>query len=167
MLVDICGQKFGRWTVLGRAQSASRSAYWSCVCECGQERSVQGKSLRRGDSKSCGCLFRELTLQRVGIDSPGWREGRTKSSTGYILVQQPSHPASQQNGYVAEHRLVMETLLARYLLPEETVHHINGFRDDHRPENLELWASRQPKGQRVSDLVAWAEDILRLYGRPN
>jgi site-specific DNA-cytosine methylase len=37
-------------------------------------------------------------------------------------------------------------------------------RDDNRPENLELWASRQPRGQRVTDLVAWAKEILEIYG---
>ncbi len=167
MLIDISGEKFGRWTVLERAQHSSSDAYWRCRCECGKESSVQGKSLRRGDSKSCGCLVRELAIARVGENSPGWRGGRTKSSTGYVLVQRPSHPAAQADGYVPEHRLVMESLLGRYLLAEETVHHINGLRADNRPENLELWASRQPKGQRVSDLVAWAEEILELYGRPN
>ena len=72
----------------------------------------------------------------------------------------PEHPAAHTRGYVAEHRLVMERTIGRYLLPEETVHHVNGIRDDNRPENLELWTSRQPKGQRVADLVAWAEEIL-------
>ena len=164
MLVNLSGQTFGRWTVLDRDGSGShREAYWVCRCACGKEKAVQGKSLRRGDSESCGCLRRELTLKRVGIHSPGWRGGRAKSSTGYMLVQAPSHPAAQVNGYVPEHRLVMETMIGRLLLPEETVHHVNGKRDDNRPENLELWTSRQPKGQRVADLVAWAEEILRLY----
>lgn len=61
-------------------------------------------------------------------------------------------------------RLVMEEMLGRKLLPNETVHHRNGDKLDDRPENLELWASRHPKGQRVSDLVAFAEEILELYG---
>lgn len=108
-------------------------------------------------------MVRELALQRVGEESPGWRGGRTKSSTGYILVQAPQHPAAQATGYVPEHRLVMEEIIGRCLLPEETVHHVNGRRDDNRQENLELWTSRQPRGQRVADLVEWAEEILMLY----
>lgn len=72
--------------------------------------------------------------------------------------------STPEQSNVAEHRLVMETKLGRKLLPGENVHHINGVKHDNRPENLELWVTSQPSGQRPEDLVAWAKQIIELYG---
>lgn len=59
---------------------------------------------------------------------------------------------------VLEHRTVVEAALGRPLRKSEYVHHINGIRHDNRLENLQVWVTPQPKGQRPEDLVGWVID---------
>lgn len=75
---------------------------------------------------------------------------------GYRVVGKPGQ-------LKLEHRVLMEQLLGRPLEPHENIHHRNGVRDDNRPENLELWSTSQPKGQRWQDKAEWAIEILKLY----
>ena len=65
MKYDLLGQRFGRLTAIEEAgKDKHGSILWRCKCDCGNECVVVGYSLRRGDSKSCGCLQRELARQR-------------------------------------------------------------------------------------------------------
>jgi len=61
-LVDITGQRFGRWLVLNRSQNIRNRPHFNCVCDCGTKRVVESRSLTNGKSKSCGCLHSEMTI---------------------------------------------------------------------------------------------------------
>jgi len=82
---------------------------------------------------------------------------------GYKTLFIKDHPNSRSGGLIAEHRLVMSEHLGRALVKGENVHHINGDKMDNRIENLELWNTTQPAGQRPEDKVAYAIQILELY----
>src|SRR3990167_73082 len=71
---------------------------------------------------------------------PRWKGGRRQHfAEGYIEIYMPNHPFKTKEGYVKEHRLVMEKYLNRFLNPQEVVHHMNGKRNDNCIENLMLF----------------------------
>lgn len=55
---DLSGQTFGRLKVL-HSVASDKYTKWSCICECGNELIVLSNNLRRGTTKSCGCLQKE------------------------------------------------------------------------------------------------------------
>jgi hypothetical protein len=104
----------------------------------GRDVQMRGEDVRR--------LLRDLDLpsnmpHHRGESNPAWKGGVIIDKHGYKLIWKPAHPHASASGRVREHRLVMEQVLARYLLPTEVVDHINGDTGDNRPENLRVFAS--------------------------
>ncbi len=52
---DITGQKFGRLTAIRFEKRSERESVWLCQCDCGNTKTTTSTSLRRGDTRSCGC----------------------------------------------------------------------------------------------------------------
>jgi hypothetical protein len=62
---DLTGQRFGRLVVIEQAETNGSKLRWRCQCDCGKIHCVEGTSLRKGGTQSCGCLARELTAARA------------------------------------------------------------------------------------------------------
>lgn len=78
--IDMEGMKFGRLSVVSRAPSIGERAAWFCLCECGQTAHVKGQNLRRGVTRSCGCLLKET------IRTKSLTHGMTRTPTWWTWV---------------------------------------------------------------------------------
>lgn len=129
--------------------------------------SVPGCSQPMHGRQLCRTHLRRLRVlgdpsPEVPVRTPGDEGWLTHGYRGVVVPEQLRHLTGGA-GHVLEHRLVMAVLLGRPLVSGESVHHRNGDRLDNRPENLELWSSRQPAGQRAEDKLAFAYELLALY----
>lgn len=85
--------------------------------------------------KKYGGKYLQKAIEAHRIHGAGHKKLR---DDGYIATYYPDHPDANKDGYVMEHRLVMERFLGRRLEKDEVVHHINEIRTDNRIENLML-----------------------------
>lgn len=124
-----------------------------------------GVSVARGMCRACYSYWKNHGDAHTRFDALKKRQGDRVDDQGYVQVLAPEHPNARKSKRIPKHRLVMSEFLSRPLKANENVHHINGNKSDNRIENLELWVTAQPKGQRPQDLIEYAKRILRTYAR--
>lgn len=83
---DLAGQKYNFLTFIKRVENRGRQVIWLCECDCGNLVEVSSAKVKRGHTKSCGCLLRKSSSERairrnklmVGDKHPKWREDLTE-----------------------------------------------------------------------------------------
>lgn len=91
--IDLTGQKFGRLTVIERAENGKQGhTYWLCKCICGNKTIVRGNHLRKGLIRSCGCL--ESENRKTMSTTHGLTKTRLYNIWGHI-IQRCTNPNSK------------------------------------------------------------------------
>ena len=116
--------------------------------------------------RSCALKHSWATGKKSAEDLPrreksfNWKGGIVKDSAGYILILRPEHPRANKKGYVLEHLLIWEEAHGKPLPKGWIIHHLNGIKDDNRPQNLEALPNKkhyhvlQAKAKRIQELEA-------------
>lgn len=148
-----------------RSKDGLRSKCIDC-CRIGYQELKVSRNNRCPDCNTLISPYRSRcgSCSNFGERSPRWKSGREKDPKGYIvLTGMQKVPGSRKGGQMPEHKYLMQQDLGRPLTSDETVHHKNGIRNDNRLDNLELWSTSQPSGQRVSDKLEWAYEFILKY----
>ena len=73
--LNLLGQKYGRLTVIAPAPRQNNNTAWLCQCDCGNQKIVITRSLRTGNTQSCGCLHKEVVAKNFSKDITNQRFG--------------------------------------------------------------------------------------------
>lgn len=157
---DLTGKRFGRLLILNKVETLkSNTTRYKCQCDCGKITETTRTSLIKGQSKSCGCLAKQLTSIRstkhnIWLKKQKYYIGITNNTKTNFFVDNDDYEFvkkhcwfENKNGYITTRIKDMNKLilLHRYILnfPNNAVDHINRNKKDNRKENLRLVTSSQ------------------------
>lgn len=101
-LIDLTGKTFHRLRVLSIGPLGASHRYWNCICKCGKKKIVLGAHMRRGRTKSCGCISRELATAKFLIHGESQRNNATAEYVAWSAMRRrclsPSDPKFHRYG---------------------------------------------------------------------
>lgn len=137
---EICQHKFQK----GKNAANWRGGNIKMICiTCKKQFFVSKSQSKRWINCSMKCQGIWRSKKFVMEKSPRWNGGRVITKRGYAWIMVKNHPKANRDGYVSEHRYIMERKIGRYLKKSEVVHHINHNKKDNRIENLFLFKSQK------------------------
>lgn len=92
--VNLLHRKYGRLTAIGIAGCKNGKANWLWRCDCGAYKIIRGVSVTSGDSRSCGCLQRELTIERQLRHGEAVGDGTPTYRSWFSMKQRCYNPAN-------------------------------------------------------------------------
>lgn len=148
----------GKWTATNN--TGKNNYHWkggvpNCI-DCGNKLG-KGTYHKIGINKRCLSCWHKL-LREHPESHPNWKGGKNIDKSGYVLIYNPNHQFSNALGYIREHRLIAEKCLGRNLTKREVIHHINGVKNDNRPENLYLFKS--DKEHRINENKVMISNLI-------
>ncbi len=145
------GRKHSReWTEKVRAKTKGRKVtleFRDRMKQVNIGKKLKPETIRKMIELRTGKHHSENTKRKISETRLKNTGGITIDKGGYRLIFKREHPFAGNSGYVREHRLIMESILGRYLLPNEYVHHKDGNRGNNEPGNLELYEGQKEHRQ--------------------
>lgn len=152
LLKDLTGQIFGRLTVLSLSHFEKYETFWNCECVCNNLKLVKGCNLRRGHTKSCGCLDIEVRKDRIGDKNNKWNPNLTDEER----EKQKKHRRPYNSKYKEWRRSV--------LLKDNYTCQISGLKNKKfRVHHVASWACNSELRYEISNGITLCKEIHDLF----
>ena len=157
--MDLSGMVFGRLTVIRRNGSDKKGqSMFLCQCSCGEQTTAQGYSIKTGDTKSCGCLKKEVVA--AGANTRHGMYGTPTYKSWASMMDRCGNPKhlhyDNYGGRGIKVCLQWQTFAGFYkdmgVRPEGTSLDRTRSNEDYSPVNCK-WSTRLEQGRNVRSNV--------------